>query len=150
MEIMTDTGGNKSNAFARLRAALIEDILAASDESILAEAKQDGLDPEVVAHDLRALFEETLAAGNKAALATAKAAVAADRRRSATIIPLEPASARQRLARLFVQHPNEAKTLTMAARKGGSGDFTDEEVQGLLEDFEELGLSAPEEPDSEQ
>lgn len=147
---MSDARGNKRRALARLRAALIEDILTASDESILAEAKQDGHDPEVVARDMRALFEETVAAGNKAALAAAKAAVAADHRRSATIIPLDPALARRRLARLFVQHPQEAKSLTMAARKGSSGDFSDEEVQGLLEDFEELGLSVPEEPDSER
>ena len=118
---MTDAGGNKRNALARLRAALIEDILAASDESILAEATQDGLDPEIVAHNVRALFEATLAGGNKAALTAAKAAVAADRRRSATIIPLDPAAARQRLARLFVQHPDEAKSLPMAARKGRAG-----------------------------
>jgi hypothetical protein len=37
--------------------------------------------------------------------------------------------------------------MTMAARKGKPADLSDEEVFGLLEDFEELGISLREEPD---
>lgn len=147
---MTDPAAKNRTALARLRAALIEDVLAASDESVLAEAKQDGLDPDAVAVEMRTLFETTRAATKKAALAAAKAAVAADRRRFANVVPFDAAASRQRLARLLAQNPETAKTLTMAARKGSSGDFSDEEVRGLLEDFEELGLSVPEDPDGER
>jgi hypothetical protein len=45
-------------ALDRLGDALVEDILAASDEEILAETKQDGEDPESVAAAMRALFEK--------------------------------------------------------------------------------------------
>ncbi|MGA8399541.1 MAG: hypothetical protein WB697_06610 [Stellaceae bacterium] len=147
---MTDRADNERQALSRLKAALIDDILAASDESILAEAKQDGLDSRAVAAGVRALFEKTVEAGNKAALAVAKAAVAADRRRSATVVPFDPAAGRRHLGRLLEQNPDTARTLTIAARKGSSGDFSDDEVQGLLEDFEDLGITAREEPDGER
>jgi hypothetical protein len=143
---MTNPADNAKDALDRLKAALIHDILTASDESILAEARQDGLDPRAVAAGVRAVFEKTVAAGNKAALAAAKAAVAADRRRSATVVPFDPAAGRRRLARLLEQNPDTARTLTIAARKGRSGEFSDEEVQGLLEDFEDLGITPREEP----
>jgi hypothetical protein len=142
---MTNPADNARDALNRLKAALIDDILAASDESILAEAKQDGLDSRAVAAGVRALFEQTVAAGNKAALTAAKAAVAADRRRSATVLPLDPAAGRRRLARLLEENPDTARTLTIAARKGTSGEFSDDEVQGLLEDFEDLGITPHEE-----
>lgn len=147
---MSDPADKENAVLARLKGALIEDILAASDESILAEARQDGLNPDTVAADVRALFEKAVAAGKKAALAAAKAAVAADRRRSATAVPFDATAGRQRLARLFAENPDTARTLTIAARKGTSGDFSDDEVQGLLEDFEDLGIAPREEPDGEQ
>lgn len=147
---MTDTAENARDALNRVKAALIDDILAASDESILAEARQDGLDPRAVASEVRALFENAVATGNRAALAAAKAAVAADRRRSATVVPFDPAAGRRHLARLFEQNPDTARTLTIAARKGTSGEFSDDEVQGLLEDFHDLGITPREEPGGER
>jgi sirohydrochlorin ferrochelatase len=150
MRAMTDRADNERQALGRLKAALIDDILAASDESILAEAKQDGLDPRAVAAGVRALFEKTVAAGNKAALEAAKAAVAADRGRSATVVPFDPTAGRRRLAQLLEQNPDTARTLTIAARKGTSGEFSDDEVQGLLEDFEDLGIAPYEEPGGER
>jgi hypothetical protein len=145
MDIMNDSADKEINGLARLKKALIDDILDASDESILAEARQDGHDPVALAAATRALFEKAALASNKALLAAAKAAVAADRRRTATVVPLDPAAARQRLARLVAQQPEAA--MTMAARKGKPADLSDEEVFGLLEDFEELGISLREEPD---
>jgi hypothetical protein len=145
MDTMTDPADKEISELGRLKKALIDDILHASDESILAEARQDGHDPAALAAAIRALFEKAALASNKALLAAAKAAVATDRRHSATAVPLDPAAARQRLARLVAQQPQAA--MTMAARKGNAGDLSDEEVFGLLEDFEELGISLREEPD---
>jgi hypothetical protein len=50
----------------RLEDALVEDILAASDEDILAEAKQDGVDPIAAAAAARALFEKAVELTGKA------------------------------------------------------------------------------------
>jgi hypothetical protein len=44
--------------FGRLADFLVEDILEASDEDILAEAVADGEDPEAIAAAMRALFEK--------------------------------------------------------------------------------------------
>lgn len=46
---------------ARLADAFVEEILAMSDEEILAEASEDGVDPDALAIDMRALFEEVAA-----------------------------------------------------------------------------------------
>jgi hypothetical protein len=138
---MTDNKDHEG--LERLRDVLVEDILAASDDSILAETKQDGGDPEAVAASMRALFEKAIATGGKARMAAAKAAVAADRRHSATVIPLNSTAARRLLDRVLAHDPETASKLTMAARKGKSGELSDDEVRGLLEDFQELGALPP-------
>jgi hypothetical protein len=147
---MTGTNGKDSSALTRLNEALIEDILAASDEAIIAEVRQDGADPQVLAAVTRALFERAVASTKKAALAAARAAVAADRRRRPIVVPSDPAEARRRWELVVSQHPDTAGKLTMAARKGKSGDFSDEEIRGLLEDFDDLGLSPDGKPDRGQ
>jgi hypothetical protein len=145
---MTGPGNSDREALDRLADALIEDILAASDEAILAEVKEDGEDPEAVAATTRALFEKIVAAKGKARMAAAKAAVAADRTRSAAVIPLNPAEARRLLDRALARDPETANKLTIAARKGKGGELSDDEVRSLLEDFQELGaLPPPDEPE---
>ena len=91
---MTSPADKDEDALARLSQALAEDILAASDESILGEVKDDGGDPAAIAAATRALFEQAAVASNKALLADAKAAVAADRRPSAGVVQLDAAAAR--------------------------------------------------------
>jgi hypothetical protein len=139
---MTDVADKKREVLARLSKMMIEDLLAASDERILAETREDGQDPAAIAAATRALFEKVVATSGKALLAAAKAQVIAERRRAATVVPLNPASARERLARLLAQEPN----FTMAARKATSGELTDDEVFSLLEDLDELGIK-PKDPD---
>jgi hypothetical protein len=151
MEAMTGPENKQRQKLDHLEDALVEDVLAASDNSILAEARQDGADPEAVATATRALFEKAVAARGKARLAAAKAAVVAERRRPAAVIPLDPVAARRLLDRAIARDPETAKNLTMAARKGTDASaFSDEEVRGMLEDFQELGaLPPPEEPKAE-
>ncbi len=47
-------------ALANLADAMVEDILATSDEEILAELREDGLDPQKVADDMRQLIKRTV------------------------------------------------------------------------------------------
>jgi hypothetical protein len=149
MEAMTERQNKQREAIDRLEDALVDDILAASDEDILAEAREDGTDPEAVAAAMQALFEQAL---GKVRLAAAKAAVAAERRRpAADVIPLDPAAARRMLDRALARDPETASRLTMAARKARGAILSDEEVRGLLQDFQELGaLPPPEEPEPEK
>jgi hypothetical protein len=138
---MTDNRDHEG--LERLRDVLVEDIIAASADSLLAETMQDGGDPEAIAASMRALFEKTVAASGKGRMAAAKAAVAADRRQSAAVIPLNAAVARRLLERVLAHDPETASKLTMAARKGKNGELSDDEVRGLLEDFGELGALRP-------
>lgn len=149
---MTAPENKRREELDRLEDALVEDIFAASDQSILAEARQDGTDPEAVAAATRALFEKAVAARGKARLAAAKAAAVADRRRPAAVIPFDPAAARRLLERAMARDPETAQKLTLAARKGKSASaLSDEEVHGMLEDFQELGaLPPPDEPEGEK
>jgi hypothetical protein len=133
---MTNSGDKKREVLGRLSKLMIEDILAASDERILAETREDGQDPAAIAARTRALFEKTMAASGKALMAAVKAEVIADRQRAASVVSLDAAAARERLARLLAQEPN----FTMAARKATSGKLTDDEVFGLLEDLDDLGI----------
>lgn len=147
---MTAPGNSDREALDRLADALVEDVLGASDAVILAETKEDGEDPEIVADAMRALFEKVVAADGKTRMAAARAAVAADRRRSAVVIPFDPIAARRLLDRALARDPEAANKLTMAARKGKTGDLSDDEVRSLLEDFRDLGaLPPPNDPDPE-
>jgi hypothetical protein len=150
MEVMTGAQNKQQEALDRLDDILVNDILSASDGEILAEAREDGIDPDAVAAEMRALFDQTAAADGKARLAAAKAAAAAERHRPATVIPLEPAAARRLLDRALVRDPETASKLTLAARKFKGAVLSDEEVRGLLEDFQELGALPPsEEPETD-
>jgi hypothetical protein len=136
------TASDDRTALERLNNALVEDILAASDETILAEVRQDGQDPERISAVTRELFEKAVLHTNKLRLLSAQAAVAAARLlRSRAVVSTDPEMARRRLLHLLAQHPDAARTLTLAARKAGPAELSDEEVRGLLEDFEELGIA---------
>lgn len=132
--------GNKSarEALRRLADELVQDILAANDEELLAEAAEDNEDPAKVASAMRQLFEDAESASGKARLAAARAAVDADRQRSGKVLKLDPAEARRRLALALQDNPDTAKKLTLAARKGE--DLSDDDVRAILEDLEELGI----------
>jgi hypothetical protein len=87
------------------------------------------------------LFEQTASEQGKERLAAAREAVAADRRRPAAVVRLPPADARDRLQRLIEADPETARKLTAAARKGDR--LSDDDVLSMLEDFEELGVTLP-------
>ncbi len=59
------TAADDRTALERLNDASVEDILATSDETILAEVRQDGQDPERIAAVTRELFEKAILHTNK-------------------------------------------------------------------------------------
>ena len=131
------TGGRKErDALDRLTAALVDEILTASDDEIIADVQADGMTPEDAAAATRTLFEKAFAGVAKRRLTEAKRAVAHHRARSVASAPLlDPAEARRRLERSLSQDPH----LTLAARRGQG--FSDDDVKGIIEDLRELGLS---------
>lgn len=136
---MTGKRQSDREALDRLADALVEDILKTSDQDILAETTEDTGDPAAVAAEVRALFEKAVTKTEKARLAAAKRAVAAERDQPAVVTPFDPAKARLRLNRIIANDdPETARKLTLAARKGEG--LSDDDVRGMLEDMEELGI----------
>ena len=138
---MTTNSNDARDALRRLADALAEDVLSAPDSEILEEAAEIYGDPEKLAADMLKLFEQTASEQGKERLAAAREAVAADRRRPAAVVRLPPAEARRRLQQLIAADPETARKLTAAARKGER--LSDDDVQSMLEDFEELGVTLP-------
>lgn len=138
---MTTNSNDARDALRRLADALAEDVLSAPDSEILEEAAEIHGDPAKLAADMLKLFEQTMSEQGKERLAAAREAVAADRRRPAAVIRLSPAEARRRLQQLIAADPETARKLTVAARKGEG--LSDDDVQSMLEDFEELGVTLP-------
>ena len=140
-EEMTTNSNDARDALRRLADALAEDVLNAPDSEILEDAAEIYGDAEKLAADMLKLFEQTASEQGKERLAAARAAVAADRRRPAAVVRLPPAEARRRLQQLIAADPETARKLTAAARKGDR--LSDDDVQSMLEDFEELGVTLP-------
>jgi hypothetical protein len=125
---------------ARLADVLIEDVLAASDQEIVAEFVETQGDPAKNAEAMRALFEKSVLTANKGRLHAAKAGLAADQARSATPKVVSMTNVRERLERALANCPPEKK-LTLAARK--ESELSDADVLGMLQDLEELGITVP-------
>lgn len=140
---MTGRPRDNRNALDRLTEELIEDILATPDEEILSEARQDHDDPAKVTMAMQALFEKAATNVAKQRFAAAKAAVAADRQQTLSSSPMrrDPVAARRRLQSIVASDPETARKLTLAARKGEG--LSDEDVFGMLEDLEYLGVLGP-------
>ena len=133
-------------ALDRLADALVEDILSASDDEILAETRQDTESPTEIVAATRAVFERAVLSEAKARLAHARAAVQRERQhRTSSVRGLSSEDARRQLQSVLKRDPELEKKLTLAARKGEA--LSDEDVYGMLEDLEALGVIEP--PDSD-
>ncbi len=135
---MTGKKSEARDALDRLADALVDDVLNASDQEMLAEFRETGGDPDKLAGDMRARFERSVLAANKSKLAAAKAGAARARATPARAsAPIDIATARKRL-HAVLQTPATSEKLTMAARK--ESELSDADVMGLLEDLRALGI----------
>lgn len=121
--------------------ALVEDVISASEEDILAEAVEEGIDSVQVATDMRAIFERAVNEGGKAKLAAAKAAVRLATSQPETGYKANMQEARRRYEAMFGRADD--LTLTMAARKG-KGE-SERDIDSAIEDLAELGALEDEE-----
>jgi hypothetical protein len=137
---MTDAGKKGRKALARLADVLVDDLLAASDQEVVAEFVETQGDAAKNAEAMRMLFEKSVLKANKNRLHAAQAGLAADR-----AAPEEPkivnmANVRARLKRALANCPPEVK-VTLAARN--ESELSDADVLGMLQDLEELGIVVP-------
>jgi hypothetical protein len=123
-------------AIRALRQVMVDDILEASDEDILAQFAEDIGSPEENAAHMRALFEKTVLLADKGRLQAARAGVAAGKVSSASS-PILIAEARARLRQILDAHAHD-KSFTLAARK--ESELSDADILDMLEVMRELGL----------
>jgi hypothetical protein len=136
-------------ALDRLADFLVEDILSASDEELLAEFRESYGDPVKHAKAMGTLFEKTLLTLNKERLAAAKAKVAEKNNRpsiSFAARPLDIQAVRARLRR-FIETPGSRPMVTLAARK--ESELSDVDIIGMLNDLRELGILPPDDENGE-
>ena len=143
---MTGNQKKERNALDRLADALVDDILNASDEEVLAEAEEDGIDPTGLAGHLREVFERTAAEEGKVKLAVARRGAANARRSGARVVRIDPADARRRYEAMVAQDPKLTEKLTLAARKGEGQSERD--IDCAIEDLAELGAFDAEDDDT--
>jgi hypothetical protein len=134
---MTDTDKTEREALSRLVDVLVEDLLGASDEELLAEFAETQGDPAKNATEMRALFEKSVLKANKGRMRAAKAGLAATRAAMPASKIVSMSDVRERLRRVLASCPPEVK-LTLAARN--ESELSDADVLGMLQDLEELGI----------
>lgn len=145
---MTGKPKTERAALDRLVDVLIEDILNASDEDILAEFREADGDPELYAADMRARFETSLIAANKKRLAAAKVGLAASSRPASGPAPATDIAAARARLRAALGTPRLAQKLTLAARK--ESEMSDTDILSMLDDLRELGILPPEDGGNER
>jgi hypothetical protein len=136
---MTGTDKKGREALARLADVLIEDVLAASDQEIVAEFVETQRDPAKNAETMRALFEKSVLKSNKDRLHAARAGLAADQAAPTNPKIVSMTNVRAQLQRCLANCPPEVK-LTLAARN--ENELSDADVLGMLQDLKELGIVA--------
>jgi len=136
------TGADKKGreALARLADVLVDDLLAASDQEIVAEFVEAQGDPAKNAEAMRILFEKSVLKANKNRLHAAQAGLAADQAAQVNLKIVSMTNVRARLKRTLANCPPEVK-VTLAARN--ENELSDADVLGMLQDLEELGIVAP-------
>jgi hypothetical protein len=137
---MTDTDKKGRKALGRLADVLIEDVLAASDEEILAEFAETHVDAAKNSAEMRALFEKSVLKANKNRLHAARAGLAASRATAPRAKVVNMANVRERLRQVLASCPPDVR-LTLAARN--ENELSDVDVLGMLQDLEELGIVTP-------
>jgi hypothetical protein len=130
---MTEDKGSKQRELDRLADALVDDILNASPEEILAEFQEDHGGVERHVSEMRALMEKGITRANKRRLAAARAGAASSRASSKKQAERIDANEARRQLRTVTSEQN----LTLAARK--ESEQSDEDLLSMIDDLRELG-----------
>lgn len=117
---------------------MVDDILEATDEEIINEAIEDGIDIDKEVFKIKRIF-------NKRRYDVAKKIVKDKRRgedRTSNTVSIE--DARQKINDVIKSNPEALESLTKAARSGV--DIPDDDIIGYYEDLSELGFFDGEKP----
>ncbi|TXN21842.1 hypothetical protein [Methylobacterium sp. WL19] len=133
---MTAQKPTPEEALANFEDAMLENLLATSDEDLRAEVIDEGGSPDAVVATMRARLAAAAEECTRMRLGEAKAGLEAFRAGGETkVVPFDVTRQRERLAAMRRGDP-AASGMMMAARKGQGLSEGDEE--GLLQDLADL------------
>lgn len=134
---MTNEKLNRETLYALLDAAS-DAVLAASDEEILREAKQEHADPKSRVAQLRALADSNIILARKHRLALARKTLdmAVNRQSVVFSTGLTLAQMQARVSELLSRNFGTQNRLTLAFRNGE--EMSEADIASLLEDLEAL------------
>ena len=135
---MTDKRSDERRKLVSLADALLDDLIAASDEDILNEVAEAGGDATAISDHMRAKFEETVIQARKERMKAAKAG-----RKAAQTTPVVADVVDLSVARRALKKALKHEGLSMAARNETESDLTDEEVVRKYNDLIRLGVIDP-------
>ena len=137
MDDMTEDKRKERNELDRLADALVDDILNASAEEILAETEDDGIDSAKLAGHMYEVFERAATEVGKAKLVAAKQSATEAQQKGVSVAKFNLADARRRYDATIAKDPILTEKLTLAARKGEGQSERD--IDKAIEDLAELG-----------
>jgi hypothetical protein len=132
---------SKQDDLRALRKGLADSVLSASDEELIDEVRDEGLDPDAVAEETRALLLKTVKDFKQRALVAAREQ---HRQKTARLavqryqLPFSPEERRQLLDAVIAQHQQAGRMLI--AQHRDFKEMTDEDVESWLQQFGALGL----------
>ena len=141
---MNRNTGNKAEGSIceQLVSFMIDDILETSDEEILAEAKEDGIDIEEEVSHVKTLLEKAHVRLKKMRLEEARRGLDArgkngESQKDKNVSLCDPAMARKKIEDMS----HQSTGFTLAARKGQG--ISDSDAQSIAEDIDELERFQP-------
>ncbi len=131
-----DHKGDEIKKLASLDRFMMDQIFEATDEELLREASEDGVDLAKLKDEHLALLGEAAKVAGRNRQAAIREEMARDRAKPP--VTLDVARARSQYDRLLAGNDNAANRMTMAARNQDCDAEAD--MEGMLEDFAELGI----------
>lgn len=128
-----DVAGKRMAALAE---AVTDDLMAAPDEQILAEAVEDGIDPAATAERMRSSALAKLREAKRAKLVKARETYLQSARRPAAVS--RPSFEEMRRRAMELINGGAGGSLALAFRNGQ--ELTDADLESLWDDLQELGL----------
>ncbi len=132
---------SKQDQLRALRKSLADSVRSASDDELIDEVRDEGLDPDAVAEETRALLLKTVKDFKQRALVVAReqhrqkaARLAAQRYQ----LPASTEERRQLLDAVIAQHQQMGRMLI--AQHRDFKELTDDDVESWLQQFGALGL----------
>lgn len=132
---------SKQDELRALRNGLADSVLSASDAELIDEVRDEGLDPDAVAEETRALLLKTVKDFKQRALVAAREQ---HRQKAARLtaqryqLPASPEERRQLLDAVIAQHQQMGRMLI--AQHRDFKELTDDDVESWLQQFGALGL----------